>query len=136
MNIKRLLEEFLTSKKTGVNKTYVEIFKNPTKKEMNSVAKYHAMRFIASPRSILYVFSPQLLHAEASYAIDKEDSKLFGELASKKAIGGVASNMMPQGFWRVNAIHNVGVGNDKQMNEWLKKNGDKWKWLSKYKIIF
>jgi len=134
MNIKQLLEEFLMGFKTSYRpKEYVEVFKNPTSKEMNDSINIGEVRYIASPREILYVFKPIVTHFPAAEEINKKDKKTIKEFWDGKALGGIAKK---KGKWFVTTdIHNVGVdGND--IKEWSNKNASKWKWLEKYNIGF
>lgn len=78
MKLRNLIEEFIDSFKSEL-KSYVEVFKNPTAKEMNNAAilndgiKY--IRFIAdSKKNELYAFSPVAYHYEVQKKLDLPDA--------------------------------------------------------------
>jgi len=80
MKIRDLLEEFYDSFKTQLPKRYVEVFKNPTKKEINDSALKEAdkkvtwIKFIAFRNTKdVYVFSPLAHHVTV-----RKKSKLKG----------------------------------------------------------
>ena len=136
--LKKIEEEFLTSGKQPNNmgkEKYFEIFKNPSRKEIAEVAKRTSFnpkknfRFFATRKKDLYVFEPELLHAQATSFLRKE--KVF-PWEDGFAIGGLAQ--LKKEKWIIVFIDNIQKYSEKAVANW--KNKDEWKWLNKYNIFF
>lgn len=91
MKLRNLLEEFADSFK-GTNK-HIEVFKNPSKKEMNSVSETIKgetyIRFIAHKKAKdVYVFSPLEYHAVVGNKLNLSDkhTDLWGVALFNKKI--------------------------------------------------
>ncbi len=117
MNLRELLEEFKDGFK--IKDYYVEVFVNPSSKEMNDASKKGCVRFIADPKSKkVYVFSPLALHNDVSKKLK------FGkwQVASKENMWGVA--------WKVGRKWILSSSDS------FKSLGDKrattWEWMKKY----
>jgi len=136
MNIKRLFEEFLTGMKTKYSDEYIEIFVNPSKKEIEisagNSAEGSGFRFVATRKRKLYVFSPRVIHISALNAMEKKVPGVSGYL-SKDNLAGVASRSGSK--YQIIAIHNQNLSEIYQVIKWAKKNWLKWSWLEKYNIV-
>ncbi len=76
MNLQTFLEEWKHSFK--IKKQTVEIFENPTKKEMRSVSlelnNYRYVRFIANDhKKIFIVFSPNIFHTDVANELKEKN---------------------------------------------------------------
>jgi len=91
VELKKIIEEYKDSFKEPVFKRLVEIFANPSRKEMNEVSKEikgkKYIRFIAkSSNKTFYVFRPDVFHYEVAKRVhSKSKNDLWG---SAMRVGG------------------------------------------------
>lgn len=133
MNLRELLEEFKDS--FDYYGKYIEIFVNPTPKEIRSVldsihgitqSSGNGFRFIATSGKKLYVFSPELNHysAKESLNIGKERKYYMGGTTSIK-----------NDKYVIEEIHNFDLVGREAVKKWAKDNWKNWSWLEKYRIV-
>ena len=105
----------------------IEVFKNPSKKEMEQVAENKVLRFLAyHPTKTLYVFIPDSEHWEVAGKVGI--SKYMEDRVD--VIGGVARKTL--GTWVCDEAHNIDWLEDiKDMKDFLAYN---WDWLNKYNL--
>ena len=126
-------EEFKTSFKDAIA-GYIEVFKNPTKKEMNEIdkdffaANYKKkpfLRYFADNRNkTFYVFSGRIPHLSVAHELNfsTKDHYSGGYL-----IGGQA--VWEKNKWVTRAIHNI-EGSDEEAKK--KFTSIDWSWVDKY----
>jgi len=138
MNLKQALlqeewaDSFKTSHRYKNSESTVEVFKNPSMKEMDEVAqnidyddddeqKRKEIRYIAyGPTKTLYVFNPNTLHGYIAVHLKLKDYDKV------PVVGGVATKI--NGKWTTTAAHNVDIFVNKATKE------ADWTWIDKYII--
>lgn len=81
-----LVEKFATAFVDPLDNDYVEVFENPSKKELSSIGSFPGFRWIIDSRGKFYAFSSETLHFRAAreLGISEYDASGFANMVMKE----------------------------------------------------
>ena len=131
----QLIEKYLKGfkfKHPMTGEIYIEIFENPSKKELREIMDYDTIRFFADNRiKTVFAWMPKLIHTQAlkylkskirPFKTPKEGDELLAGIAELQ--GG--NFVMTDGADLLGLVNNNNLFNNKLINI------DSWKWADKY----